>query len=602
MRAPVVEGLARLTGSIPERLRVLTPRFLYSESARRISRWSFGGKHIMNTTGRHLSWALGAFALIATIGLGATQMAQSAQPVLKNIPPGKNVQRAADAPAPAALPAPCKGVFSDTTKINVANPTYLQDVPGEQLFCDFHTFAWNQFVWLTQMQADPNNGGAVTPLFLHMAPWYNVLKPNGSPQPGAYPGGSTALAGAPLDQGQAGDDDHLLDVKGATVKYDIRFNNYMYNAIAGGGLYTQNNYNAKCAPSGGNCTNPLWLPPTSVAASGPPTPGAMEIKSAWRDFGSAANCPATEFYCNGRFGLVGIHIVQKTQTHGEWIWASFEHVANDPDCYPGGDAPVAAQSPLGTPWSFFSPVAAGPSVMSTKMCEVTGTSPQCNANPKYYLSQHIFIYKPVNICRTDYVPAGGDSAANCTSVPDGPPQQSSNSPGNVACLNAVMMPQMSGVWKNYKMIGSLWVRGTTGPTTPFTVQIFQSQQTGVEFGQPVGFPHLANTMMETWMQYGSTGYDASGANSQQAGCFLCHNLPSAPALPGSFAADDLSHYPGKLPTATLKERLQQLIPADSTKVAAEQPMSDAVLARRSGATARVEGKPVVGKPGAKKKY
>ena len=251
--------------------------------------------------------------------------------------------------------------------------------------------------------------------------------------------------------------------KGTTVRYDIRFNAHMYKAIAHAGLYTQAGYTAKCKPNAsGNCTTQMFLPPTTAGSHDQPIPGALEIKTAWRDFWVAENCPAT-FYCNGRFALVGVHLVQKTQTHGEWIWASFEHVANDPDCYPQGDTPIASQSPLGTPWSFFNPNTAGAAVMGSQMCEVTGTSPQCNANPKYYLTQHLFIYKPVNICRTDFLPAGGANAANCTSVPDGPPVQSSNSGGNVACLNATLMPQLSGVWKNYKMIGSLWVRGTTGP-------------------------------------------------------------------------------------------------------------------------------------------
>ncbi|MEI9886789.1 MAG: hypothetical protein WDN08_09875 [Rhizomicrobium sp.] len=516
-------------------------------------------------------WTGGALALGLAATVAVTQMAESAQPMRRNIAPGVAVQR--PAAAAAALPAPCNGVFSDGSKINVGSPTYLQDVPGDQLFCDFHTFAWNQFIYLAQMQPDPNNGNQVTPLFLHMAPWYNLLKPNGSPPPKAYPGGSTALSGAPLDQGQAGDDDHLLDVRGATVQYDIRFNSYMYNAIAGAGLYTQAGYAKACnpvasGPNQGNCqASQLYLPPTTVGSPSNPTPGSLEIKTAWRDFGSAANCPGTQFYCNGRFGLVGMHIVQKTQTHGEWIWASFEHVANDPDCYPGSDTPIAAQSPLGTPWSFFNPATAGPGVMSTQMCEVGGTSPQCNANPKYYLSQHLFIYKPVNVCRTDSIPAGGASAANCASIPDGPPVQSSNSGGNVACLNATLMPQLSGVWRNYKMIGSLWVRGTTAPTQNFRVQIFQSQVTGLPYGQPVGFPNLANTMMETWMQWGSTGYDPFDDNATQAGCFNCHNMPS------STFEDDLSHYPGKLPQGELRARLEELLPATSTKVVTEQPMA-----------------------------
>ena len=68
-------------------------------------------------------------------------------------------------------------------------------------------------------------------------------------------------------------------------------------------------------------------------------------------------------------------------------------------------------------------------------------------------------------------------------------------------------------------------------------------------------------MMETWLQSGSTGYDPFGTNATQAGCFLCHNPPSAS---GQFAQDDLSHYPGKLPQAKLRAALGQLVPASST--------------------------------------
>jgi hypothetical protein len=468
----------------------------------------------------------------------------------------------------------CSGGFSDGESINVTNPTYLDDVPGLQLFCDFHTFSWNQFLYFTQMQPDPNNGGQITPLFLHQAPWYNALEPNGSNPPTAFPGGSTALQVSELDQsqGQAGDDDHLLDVDNATVLYDIRFNSEMYGAILSGKLYTEQLFKAACDPRGdGSCTNPLYLPPTTVSPPhSPAVPGSVEFKSAWRDFGSPGACPVQQFYCNGRFGLVGLHIVQKTQSHGEWIWMSFEHVANDPDCYPFGDTPVAPTSPLGTPWSFFNPATAGSPVMSSQICQVTANppqSPQCNADPQSAGSD---AYHAVNICRTDYLPPGGASPSNCTLVPGGPPQQSSNSSGNVACLNATIIPQRSGVWKNYKMIGSLWLRGNTPPTQDFRVQINQPQpsDTTIPYKQPVGFPNLANTTMETWMQAGSTGYDPNASdkppstNATQAGCFLCHNLPSSF---GEFRADDLSHYPGKLPQHSLRQALDQLLPASSTK-------------------------------------
>ncbi|MGH6845027.1 MAG: hypothetical protein ACRECU_09985, partial [Methylocella sp.] len=294
--------------------------------------------------------ALLAVAALATITL-TPATATEPRPNYGKPPTQAGFEAAAKAAAARSSTAPqgqCNGTFSDGTSINVAQPTFLQDVPGGQLFCDFHTFAWNQFIYLTSMQVDPNNGNTVTPLFLHLAPWYNLLLPNGPQSPAAYPGGSTALQATYLDQGQAGTDDHLVDVTNATVLYDIRFNPVMYNAVATGPppLYNEALFAQNCNPGLGPvfaCANPLWLPPTTVAPPAQlPVPGSLEVKSSWRDFGTSANCNPNIFYCNGRFGLAGLHIVQKTQTHGEFIWATFEHVANDPDCYPYGDTPIAA--------------------------------------------------------------------------------------------------------------------------------------------------------------------------------------------------------------------------------------------------------------------
>src|SRR5258708_7355603 len=94
---------------------------------------------------------LAALGLAAT--LAVTQMAESASPMRRVAPPGVAPQRPASAAVTTTLP-PCTGNFSGGGQINVAKPTYLQDVPQGQVFCDFHTFAWNQFIYLTQMQAD----------------------------------------------------------------------------------------------------------------------------------------------------------------------------------------------------------------------------------------------------------------------------------------------------------------------------------------------------------------------------------------------------------------------------------------------------------------
>lgn len=448
--------------------------------------------------------------------------------------------------AAASPQTACNGTFSSGAVINASAPDNLADVPGDQSFCDFHTFAWNQFIYLTQA---PSPGTA--PRFLHMAPWYNVL---GKVKPGIYPGGDTALRAGMLSKGQAGTDAQLIDVRNAVVLYDIRFSQPMYNAIVDGRLYTKAGYDSACAADKNGCTKPIWMPPVSTKS--PATPGAVEIKTAWRDFGSPAACPASIFYCNGRFGLVGLHLAQKTVSHGEWIWASFEHIANTPDCTPDGDTPISPVSPIsGTSWSFFSPKTAGQDVMNKRICSVAKAGPpQCNTDPLVSPD----VYKQVNICRTAVLPAGGATPKNCA-VPANPHQDTANNEGNVACLNATFQPKVAGVWKNYKLIGSLWILHTTGPTEQFRVQGFQTAAPGVRMGIPVGFPHIANSTMETWLQPGSTYYDPLKVNASQAGCFLCHNLPSK----GGSA--DLSHFPGKLPAARLNKFLQALVPADSSK-------------------------------------
>ncbi len=467
--------------------------------------------------------------------------------------------------------AQCTGGFSNGSAINVVSPKFLPDVPKNQLFCDFHTFGWNQFIYLTQMQSDPNNGGRVTPLFMHLAPWYNMLPRLPGAQPGAFPGGSTALLAGPIDKLQAGDQDQLLDVNSAAVLYDIRFNDTFYNSVVSQKLYNAALFDQSCAQNkAGVCANPMYLPAVAAGTSGQPaSAGSLEVKTAWRDFGAPAACPGN-FYCNGRFGLVGMHIVQKTPTHGEWIWASFEHEANAPDCNLGGDSPIPQTAPSGKPWSFFNPASAPTDVWASQACKVTAPA-QCNSDPRYQVTKHITLYRPVNVCRTDTVPAGGASAANCAVVGDGPPQQSSNSPGNVACLNASLRPQLPGVWTHYKMIGSLWVRGQTGPTQDFRIQAFQTPPTSgppTPYAEAVGFPHLANTTMETWLQAGSTGYDpfASssnyGTNATQAGCFLCHNLPTTGA--GQERTADLSHFPARLAAGVQQARRAALVAADST--------------------------------------
>jgi len=466
-------------------------------------------------------------------------------------------KKSSAAPKRAAAQQLCNGTFSNGVSIKVGLAVYMPDVGyidkttplipvNSQTPCDVHTFAWNQFLYLTQ-----NLLGGPGPRFMQMAPWYNTLTTGA--KPGAYPGGATDLRTAMLDQGQAGTDGHLLDVAGQTVRYDIRFDENMYTSIVAQNFYTAPLYNTACNPdfaNNGACKNndKIWMIP--AGANEHPEPGATELKTAWRDFGTPSGCPASEFFCQGRFGLVGFHFVNKTFSHGEWIWASFEHVANAPDCTVGGDTPIAPMSPINSSWSFFNTQTVPSGVMSSKTCNVAMPPGQCNTNPNPSGDRKTWV--PTNVCRTDLIAAGGASSANCGSA---------NSSNDVACLNATIMPQRSGVWRNYKLVGAVWVQGGMGPNTDFRIQNFQTQVPNIPYVAPAGFVHLANTAIETWLQPGSTGYDPFGNNATGAGCFECHHQPSSF---GSSKQADLSHFPGKLPLLKLQALRNSLLPANST--------------------------------------
>jgi hypothetical protein len=57
---------------------------------------------------------------------------------------------------PTSPPALCNGTFSDGTSISVKSPAWLADVPGQKSLCDFHTFAWNQFLYLVLASMPPS--------------------------------------------------------------------------------------------------------------------------------------------------------------------------------------------------------------------------------------------------------------------------------------------------------------------------------------------------------------------------------------------------------------------------------------------------------------
>ncbi|WP_340201975.1 hypothetical protein [Ascidiimonas sp. W6] len=114
-----------------------------------------------------------------------------------------------------------------------------------------------------------------------------------------------------------------------------------------------------------NANNQTFEMPVNTAS----LPGAMEIKASWRILDTSKGDDLSKYYhqnaviyisaessatgeaftINCIVGLVGLHIVRKTEKFKDWIWSTFEHVDNVPD------NPQQAQDQMEKQWSFYNP-------------------------------------------------------------------------------------------------------------------------------------------------------------------------------------------------------------------------------------------------------
>ncbi|MDP2314219.1 MAG: hypothetical protein Q8P41_15050 [Pseudomonadota bacterium] len=393
---------------------------------------------------------------------------------------------AVTAPAAPAAPAACNADAAWLTSTTPPSEIGGGIPIGDETNCQFQQFAWQWFLSLVQPAAAPGE---------RMFETYPVLLP-GVPNQCASPGptGKAAAAKAmfvrttktaddsvvpvlPEDIKQAGSDEVLYDQAGNVVLYTVR--------------YSPNEYQA-----------------TSAGFQ----PNTVELKTSWRVM--AANDPTLSSYYTmtadvtgfpdnpQTLALVGFHVVINTVNHPEFVWATFEHATNAPDCTSPEASPAAG-------WSFTSAAAANclaqPGGCSTVQFNQGATGSSLTGTP-------------AEVCRV--YPDGTDPGS-----PTGGNNNDTNR-FNIDMLNAQLVGPSGfltqlpsdnpmSVWKNYSLVGSLWTSGGVASTepSPGTVQR--------------GSLELANTTMESFVQ------DA------QTNCFSCHTYDPASPLAVSHIADDL---------------------------------------------------------------
>lgn len=344
--------------------------------------------------------------------------------------------------------------------------------------CSFHRWSYQTFLWLVSN----DSGGLV---FEGFANPNALFKPEG---PGSYPGHGgdrTMLARMAKSRTTADIEDiyqagpgnkALIDQAGNIVYYANHLNREYWDFVARERLYDVEVLKR---------TDPSLNFPIDT----------LELKSAWRIaqivgrepfipdsekryYVVSAKVPSVKPNARGiliedksrmidaRMALIGLHVTGIVKGHREFIWATFEHVDNAPDC---ADIPPAASAH--STWNLYN-----------------GRATRATAN-QFDVGDPLAV---VNVCRTH--PDGGGSDANRSAI---------------QTLNASVQALLGDtLWSNYRLGGAVWTSGqvpvNNGAFTPADIDAG-----GDKPPTQLGSLDLANTTMETF--------------TQDQNCFACHN-------------------------------------------------------------------------------
>lgn len=263
----------------------------------------------------------------------------------------------------------------------------------------------------------------------------------------------------------------LVDQDGNVVFFERLMGKAEYDYIVSNGLFDASNQESVV-----NSAIGLVLPSGQLPAKGLTKPqpqadlGAFELKAAWRTLThrpelwdryltTTAYLTHPDGACDEAVvGLVGLHIIHKTDSLPSFVWTTFEHVDNVPD---GGSAPGAGYS--------FNNGTNSPAPNVPPVCTGTGSGRTCDETT------------PVQVTRL---------------VPT--PQQLKTVNGDMQSFFATQTGGQS-VFQYYKLVNVLWPSSPnrTNPAGP-------GAKVPLSYGSFTSAANapVANTTMETYVQYG----------------------------------------------------------------------------------------------------
>ncbi|WP_216607894.1 hypothetical protein [Vibrio sp. RE88] len=309
-------------------------------------------------------------------------------------------------------------------------------------------------------------------------------------------GGTFNMSG---DMAQAFPSDNpnwLADKRGNLVYYEILFSKDQYDFIVDNELYNTNGQ-VDMIKANKNIAMPLGI---GVKPSDDVTLGGLELKAAWLEvenpetgnwktdykLTTASVYDETTQTCSDKtLALVGLHIIHKTASQPQWIWATFEHKMNAPD-----NADLATAKNLGD-YNFYSEscteMDVPPQCTAKTVNDVPTTKTSCDVNvsPAFYLdgTKDCNPY-PIQVSRLFKIQDTTDNKV--ASI-------------NAAAQALITETNASSVFANYQLVNTLWssaaVNDNSPPGKPPITPLSTSGATPTLSEVPV-----ANTMLETYAQ------------------------------------------------------------------------------------------------------
>jgi hypothetical protein len=381
--------------------------------------------------------------------------------------------------------------------------------PGDSSFCDFYQFSWQTFAYL--MATSSNNPKVRN--FQDNAQYHELeVDEKGLPANScddkhdahtlfiraAKPQENGTEFTIPERIGQAGGGATIYDQNSNVVYYDVRFSKNMCDVKS---IQQQANFPG----------------------------GTTEIKTAWKVLG--ANDDASQYVTmdanitpvtpdqkntqTTKLGMVGFHLAVATPNHPEFVWATFEHKVNAPDC----TSPETTQG-----WSFASENCSADLTAKDGLGIV-----QCRFNNP--AAETKITGKPTQICREyAYGSAVGDLKYD-------------ENTQDIKSLNANVQPYLTGGFKvlsNYFNVGALWVSDIEKGSYVPPIKGKQVSQIDNQRGSL----RLANTVAETEFQNVNTAATNASHPNQPgfvSNCFGCHNYEGKASNISNTTSNSLSH-------------------------------------------------------------